>query len=324
MSVKIPLSPEAISGSILSSMQSLQFDLETWDANPRIGRILSKSVLAGGKRIRPLMTFLMGDLFALPHDTIAPYGRAVELVHASTLAHDDVIDNADSRRGQPSINAISSNKQAVLAGDYLLAYVLNDIATRGRNDIVQELAAIIGDLAEGEWLQIENAAKTDLGRKDVELVALKKTASVLRWCCTVPARLQNHSPEVIELAKVLGESVGVAFQLTDDILDFKRRDGAEFADLKNGVINAVIFELLAAKTGSDTLNMNDKVDLDLTTLELEPAIAKTRQRVEELIGKAKQALQQIVERIGAKDNPEQMQAVQALGLLMDYLTVRAA
>jgi len=102
---------------IFQSIQSLDFDLENWEKNPRIGGVLSKTVLSGGKRLRPLLTFLMGDLFDVPHEHLARFAKVVEMVHASTLAHDDVIDNADVRRGNPSINMIASNKKAVLAGD---------------------------------------------------------------------------------------------------------------------------------------------------------------------------------------------------------------
>lgn len=320
--VSIPLSPDVLPLSVLASIQKLQFDLAQWEHNPRIGKTLSDTVLSGGKRLRPLMTFLMGDLFALPHEEIAPYGRAVELVHASTLAHDDVIDNAEVRRGKPSINAVSSNKQAVLAGDYLLAYVLGDMSHRGRNDIVCELARIIGDLAEGEWLQIENAVKEDLTRADVERVAMKKTASVLRWCCVIPAMLKHANDEIIQLAKTFGEAIGVAFQLTDDILDFKRRDGAEWQDVKNGVINAVIFEAMSMDTDAQVVNMKERDGKIPSEPVLEKAIAKTRERAEFLLDSAREALRKLFESIPHTQRDSQEKAYRALNALMDYLAVR--
>lgn len=320
--MSIPLSPDVLPLSVLASIQKLQFDLSKWDQNPRIGKVLSDSVLSGGKRLRPLMTFLMGDLFDLSHDEIAPYGRAVELVHASTLAHDDVIDNAEVRRGKPSINALSSNKQAVLAGDYLLAYVLGDMSHRGRNDVVCELANIIGDLAEGEWLQIENADKEDLTREDVERVAMKKTASVLRWCCVIPAMLKDANAETVQLAKTFGEAIGVAFQLTDDILDFKRRDGAEWADVKNGVINAVIFEAMAMEAGSQVVNMKERNGKIPQESNLEQAILKTRARAEYFLQSARDALSKLYDGIPHTRRDSQEKAFQALNALTDYLAVR--
>lgn len=322
--MNIPLSPEAIPFAVIHSIQKLHFDLSKWEeGNPRIGSALSKSVLSGGKRLRPLMTFLMGDLFGLTHEFVAPYSRAVELVHASTLAHDDVIDNADVRRGNPSINALTSNKQAVLAGDYLLAFVLGDMSRRGRNDIVNELSAIIGDLAEGEWLQIENQSKTDLTREDVERVALKKTASVLRWCCIIPAMLNNATSKQVQLAKQFGEAMGIAFQLTDDILDFKRRDGAEMQDLKNGVINAVIFELMSAhQNGIEKINMLESRAFQPSEKELAQAIGITRVRAEQLLTIARESLTELFSSVAKEPTETQQRAFTALSCLIDYLAVR--
>jgi octaprenyl-diphosphate synthase len=118
--LQIPGLDQSHSKELISSISRLELDLSKWDQNSRIGGLLSRTVLSGGKRLRPLLTFLMADLFGIDHEQILPFARVVELVHAATLAHDDVIDNAKMRRGQPSINASTSNKHAVLAGDFLL------------------------------------------------------------------------------------------------------------------------------------------------------------------------------------------------------------
>lgn len=276
---------QVLSPAIMQSVERLDFSLGTWQLNPRIGSLLGKTVLRGGKRLRPLMTFMMADFYGVPHDLIEPYGRMIELVHASTLAHDDVVDNADLRRGEPSINAVASNKKAVLAGDYLLAYVLQEIARSGRNDLVIEMASIIADLAEGEWLQIENSVKVDLSWQDIEKVALKKTGSVLRWCCTAPALLAELGEDFLGRSRRLGEAIGIAFQLTDDILDFKRLDGSKGADIKNRVINAVIFEALCLEQGRDELDMSKISDIEPSST-LAPAVSRVRQRVDELVDEA--------------------------------------
>lgn len=314
----------AIPPQIFTSIQSLGFDLENWGKNPRIGGVLSKTVLSGGKRLRPLLTFLMGDLFDISHPKLGRFAKIVEMVHASTLAHDDVIDNADVRRGNPSINMISSNKKAVLAGDYLLAYCLMEASDAGRTDIVKELAAVIGDLAEGEWLQLENTENAALTRDDVKLVALKKTGSVIRWCCAVPAMLANADAETVAMSRQLGESIGIAFQMTDDILDFKREDGAEFADLKNGVVNSVIFEALATSNqGQKILDMTQISQATLDPSKLEPAILTVRAQVQDLLQDTLQLLQQIAERIPHHENRHhQAQALEGLKSLINYLGVR--
>ncbi|MGE0173014.1 MAG: polyprenyl synthetase family protein [Oligoflexales bacterium] len=318
--MQIPFSSDSIPLSVLSSVQKVKYELDHWDGNARIGDVLSRTVLKGGKRLRPILTFVMGDLFGLDHQTTAPYSRAVELVHASTLAHDDVIDDAAERRGEPSINAVSSNKRAVLAGDYLLAYVLRDMSHRGRNDIVVELSNVIGDLAEGEWLQLDYMGRDDLSQKDIELVALRKTGSVLRWCCVVPALLANSLPQVVKASERLGEQLGIAFQLTDDVLDFRREDGSALADLKNGVISSVVMAL-QEQDPEFCRNLRSGKPFDISPPSLELAITKVKTRAAELLEQAKENLQIIVENLGDL-SPSQQSAIAALHFLSGYILTR--
>ncbi len=319
--VSISSLAQILSPELSQSIQRLDFSLDTWQRNPRIGDLLGKTVLSGGKRLRPLMTFMMADFFGIAHDQIEPYGRMIELVHASTLAHDDVVDNADLRRGEPSINAIATNKKAVLAGDYLLAYVLQEIARSGRNDLVIEMASIIADLAEGEWLQIENSEKPDLSWQDIELVALKKTGSVLRWCCAAPVLLAELNESFLLRARRLGEAIGIAFQLTDDILDFKRRDGSEGADLKNRVVNAVIFEALCLEQGRDQLDMTT-IQLIEPRETLEAAIQKVRGRVDQLVAEAQGLLLELASELKAQRGLGETAPLASLQSLVYFLAQR--
>jgi octaprenyl-diphosphate synthase len=313
-----PLLSVDIPTAVIASVASLNLDLREWQRNKRIGEVLTSTVLKGGKRLRPLVTFLMGDLFGVSHDEIAPYARVVELVHASTLAHDDVIDNAVVRRGEPSINALSSNKRAVLAGDYLLAYVLDTVSSLGNPRIVRELARIISDLAEGEWLQLENAEKEPLTRGDIEQVALKKTGSVLRWACVVPAILAEASADHIEMAAELGETIGIAFQITDDILDCKRPDEARLADFKNGVVNSVLYEMISQggyQRGSDDLSQ-------VSSKAVESAIAAVQVRLGELIARARFLIAGLADGLSVAGHPAGDSAVRAMSYLIDYLEDR--
>ncbi len=319
--VTIPLLAHVLTPAVLQSVAKLDFGLDTWRRNPRIGSLLSKTVLSGGKRLRPIMTFMMADLFGIAHSTIGPFGLLIELVHAASLAHDDVVDNASFRRGEPSINAIASNKQAVLAGDYLLAYVLQEISERGSNDLVVEMSGIIADLAEGEWLQIENSQHEALTWAHIETVALKKTGSVLRWCCAAPALLAHCDAETLRKARRLGEAIGIAFQLTDDILDFKRRDGAEGADIKNRVINSVIFEALCLELGQERLNM-----LDIERIEprdtLNEAILRVRRRVDQLVQESMQLLAELSASVAPRQGTANEEAHLALQAMIRFLAQR--
>ena len=302
--------------AVASSLADVEYLLKGDNLNPRINNLLNSTVLLGGKRLRPMLTVLMGDFFGLPHDVITPYARDIERIHAATLAHDDVVDEADTRRGLPSINAMASNKKAILAGDYLLAHVLYEVASRGDNRVVQGLSEVIAELVEGEWLQIENLKKADLTRHDVELVALKKTGSVIRWCCAAPALISNASGEIVGLARAMGEKLGIAFQLGDDILDFTRTDGAACADLRTGVVSSVIFELGVL----DTRYKGDGV-VEIESEDLQEAIRIVRQRMESLIQEAKDHLHKIHESLDGKSSSGEGTYL-AISALIDYLLVR--
>ncbi|MBQ48120.1 MAG: hypothetical protein CMP10_11825 [Zetaproteobacteria bacterium] len=321
--MNIPIISKVISKDILKHIDQLSFDMSEWNQNPRIGKDLSKTVLSGGKRLRPLLLFLSADLFGLCKEKASLYARAVELVHASTLAHDDVIDAADLRRGKPSINAVTSNKQAVLAGDYLLAYVLKEVSSQGNCNVVIELANVIGDLAEGEWLQIENSQHIALTRAHVEEVARKKTGSVLKWCTVVPAILMEKPPHVINDARLLGEYLGIAFQLTDDILDLKRSDGCEFQDMKNGVINSVIFEAISKKAEKDCLNIPEYAEkMSFTQKEIDHAITASRSRLNSLLEKAENLLKKLTDQSDGENLDRQLQTQHSFEALIQFLRIR--
>ena len=113
-----------IPADVLLKTKSLELDIKSKDCNDRVNKLLKKTVLLGGKRLRPMLTYLFGQLFGHSLKDLEVYARAIECVHAASLSHDDVVDGAETRRGSPSINTLSSNKYAVLAGDYLLADVI--------------------------------------------------------------------------------------------------------------------------------------------------------------------------------------------------------
>ncbi|SME93536.1 polyprenyl synthetase family protein [Pseudobacteriovorax antillogorgiicola] len=321
--MSIPAISHAISPEVNKSLSGLDFDLSQWDQNPRIGGLLSRTVLAGGKRLRPLLTLLMGDLFGADHGSMTPFARVVEMVHAATLAHDDVVDNADVRRGKPSINAVSCNKKAVLAGDYLLAYSLAEVARQGRPELVTCLSEIISDLAEGEWLQIENSKRTDLCRDHVDQVALKKTGSVLRWCSEVAPLYLGLDQTTVAKAREFGECLGIAFQMTDDILDFKRRDGAEFADLKNKVINSVIFETLALQGDQQTLNVRSLDELTLEEKSLKIALEVVAKNVAQRLQRCRDLLLEFSQReLDESQVKAQQQAFLTISCIIEYLANR--
>src|SRR4051812_20909403 len=187
---------------------------------PEIDTLLSKTVLFRGKKFRPTLCFLMGQLFGVQVSELKPYARAAEFVHAATLAHDDVIDESLTRRNRPTLNARTSNARAVLAGDLLLARVMSELSALGEIQIIHDLSQTVEDLVHGEWLQLEARRIANISRKHLETVAKKKTASLIIWCCVTPVRLARLEDQLLDVCVQLGESLGVAFQMIDDIIDY--------------------------------------------------------------------------------------------------------
>lgn len=236
---------DSIPSHILARSKNLDLKVRSVNAHQAIDEVLSRTVLRGGKRLRPLLAFLMGNLFKVDLDALTPFARASELVHAASLSHDDVIDNASVRRGAPSINILASNKKAVLAGDYLLSSVIVDLCSTGELGLVNEMSLVIKDLSEGEWLQLDLIDSRDYSRELIREIALKKTSSVMSYCTVAPALLAKMPLEIQKICRNFGISLGLAFQLIDDTLDYSGNSlKDQELDLKNGIVNAVVFELL--------------------------------------------------------------------------------
>ncbi|MDO9181067.1 MAG: polyprenyl synthetase family protein [Bacteriovorax sp.] len=239
---------DSIPAHVLERSKNLDLRIRSVNAHSAIDEVLSRSVLRGGKRLRPLLTYLMANLFKIDLEVITPFARASELVHAASLSHDDVIDNATLRRGAPSINIIASNKKAVLAGDYLLSSVIVDLCSTGELALVNEMSLVIKDLSEGEWLQLDLIASRDYTRALIREIALKKTSSVMSYCTVAPSLLAKMPIEIQTLCRNFGISLGLAFQLIDDTLDYSGNSlKDQELDLKNGIVNAVVFEFLATR-----------------------------------------------------------------------------
>lgn len=298
---------DSVPREIIGQIKNIDLQITSENCNEEINRLLQKTVLFGGKRLRPLLTHLMGNLFGLSVDAVAPYARAIEMVHAASLSHDDVIDNATQRRGLKSINVLGSNKMAILAGDYLLAEVIVDLSSRNNLFLVKEMASVIKDLAEGEWIQDDCLKLRSYSRELIETIALKKTASVMTYCSVAPAVLANRSADVIELCRDFGKNLGLAFQLMDDTLDLSDQSQKDvLLDLKNGVVNSVIYEWLLF---NPTIHQKYRNGEPLESLwngdDLQQAINLVQERALDHLVKARNSLIKISEII--KDsNPNQV------------------
>lgn len=312
---------------ILEAVDRLDLRLEVPVHIPDLEVLLSRTVLDGGKRFRPVLCFLTGSLLGVPLEKVAPYARVAEFIHAATLAHDDVIDEAATRRRKPTLNAEIGNARAVLAGDILLARVVREIAALGNLQILDEGAKVLEDLVQGEWLQLDRRDVIQTERSRLEAAAEKKTSSLIAWCCTTPGRLSQGSPELIEHLRALGVGLGLIFQMADDIIDFEENGEKPFAqDLREGLVNFVTFELLgkhpelsgAVSAWMKTPRLESR---PWTPAQLEDAKRAVRAAIQANIETLRGELGRIIE-LGRVPAPDQDPAAIALFQILEYLAER--
>ncbi|MCH6574304.1 MAG: polyprenyl synthetase family protein [Bacteroidetes bacterium] len=174
-----------------------------------------------GKKVRPLLVLLSAKIIGEVNERSYRGAVLVELLHTATLVHDDVVDNANKRTGVWSINALFKNKVAVLMGDYLLSRGLM-IAVDGKDfDFLGVITNTVKRMSEGELLQIQKTRKLDIDEETYFRVISDKTASLLETCCEIGALSATDNPEYHQAMKQFGQSIGMAFQIRDDILDYE-------------------------------------------------------------------------------------------------------
>jgi len=174
-----------------------------------------------GKKIRPLLVLLSAKVSGGISERSYRGAVLVELLHTATLVHDDVVDNADKRRGLWSINKVFKNKIAVLMGDYLLSKGLL-ISMEGKDyDFLEVITNTVKRMSEGELLQIQKTRKLDIDEETYFKVISDKTASLIETCCTIGAMSATSNPEYSAAMGEFGKNLGISFQIRDDILDYE-------------------------------------------------------------------------------------------------------
>jgi octaprenyl-diphosphate synthase len=176
-------------------------------------------LLAGGKRLRPVLAALAARATGSPIDIGLAVGVAGELIHTATLYHDDVVDDGRVRRGRPAARLVFGNGIVVLVGDFCLARALDTVTATGSLPVVQSLAATVTEMAEGEVAQLERAGNPEVTTQQYFDVIDRKTASLIAWCARVGGATAAATPAVDAALGRYGRAVGRAFQIADDILD---------------------------------------------------------------------------------------------------------
>ena len=187
---------------------------------PLLDRIMHYIIKRKGKQMRPMFVFLSCKLFGEVNDKSYRASSLIELLHTATLVHDDVVDEANLRRGFFSVNALWKNKIAVLVGDFLLSKGLLLSVENEDFDLLKIVSSAVKDMSEGELLQIEKARKLDIEESVYFEIIKKKTAVLISSCCACGASSMNQSEETINKLHLFGEKVGIAFQIKDDLFDY--------------------------------------------------------------------------------------------------------
>lgn len=185
-----------------------------------VNQIAEYIISAGGKRIRPVLVLLMANAYGYQGNTHHQLAAVVEFIHTATLLHDDVVDESSLRRGRKTANALFGNAASVLVGDFLYSRAFQMMVAAGDIRIMQILADATNVIAEGEVLQLLNMHDPDISEERYTQVIRSKTAKLFEAAAQLGALVAGASDAQIEAAAEYGRSLGTAFQLIDDVLDY--------------------------------------------------------------------------------------------------------
>jgi octaprenyl-diphosphate synthase len=185
-----------------------------------LDNVMSYIVKRKGKQLRPILVFLSAGMHGQISDATYRGAALIELLHTATLVHDDVVDSSNYRRGFFSINALWKNKIAVLVGDYLLSRGLLLSIDNGDFELLRIVSNAVREMSEGELLQMEKARRLDITEDVYYEIIRQKTATLIAACCGTGAASVNAGEEVYQTMSALGEKIGIAFQIKDDLFDY--------------------------------------------------------------------------------------------------------
>ena len=188
--------------------------------NAQLQEMIEYMYKADGKKIRPILLLLTAKALGEVNDSTYHGAVTIELLHMATLIHDDVVDDADMRRGQPSLNSVFDNRKTVLCGDFFLSSALTQSVLTENLEIVSIIAKLGKNLAEGELMQLLIADEIVIDEQEYFNVIHKKTASLLSACMKIGALTVNADQDIVSKFAELGELIGLGVQLRDDIFDY--------------------------------------------------------------------------------------------------------
>ena len=247
-----------------------------------VSKTANHILFSGGKRLRPLLMVLSARICGYRQDAAKSFSTIFEYLHAATLLHDDLVDGASMRRGAPVAHSVYGNSTAVLVGDFLLARALSIAAETGRPEIIKVIAGITENMSQGEIHQLLRKGATDLGETEYLEIISRKTAVLIQGACRVGALLAEATEDVAESLSEYGLNLGLAFQMTDDLLDYTADAsvlGKELgADLREGKLTLPVIHTLAKAPAHEVVRMEKIIkNSDFSVQEFETLIEMMNQ-----------------------------------------------
>ena len=250
-----------ILGLVNDDLVDIEAELEH-HLNPHLDlvrEVAGHILFSGGKRLRALLLVLAARMCDYRGDYDKTFSISLEYLHAATLLHDDLIDEAELRRGRPVAHAIWGNATTILVGDFLLARALTIAAGTGNIEIIKVVAGITENMSQGEIHQLSRKGDLSLSETEYREVIWRKTAVLFEGACRSAALLAGASPDRIEALATYGANLGLAFQMADDLIDYTS-DTQELgkkagADLREGKLTLPVIAALQAAGNQDRERM---------------------------------------------------------------------
>ena len=218
----MPLTLDQIKAPIVREMDEFEkkFRVSMHTKVLLLDKIMEYIVKRKGKQMRPMFVFLSAGMCGGITESTYRGASLIELLHTATLVHDDVVDNANYRRGFFSVNALWKNKIAVLVGDFLLSRGLMLSMENKEYELLSLVTQAVKEMSEGELLQMEKARHLDITEDVYFDIIRQKTASLISSCCAVGAASSKCNGQIVGKMKRVGEEIGMAFQIKDDLFDY--------------------------------------------------------------------------------------------------------
>ncbi len=276
---------------------------------PLISEVGAHLVRSGGKRLRPALYLLAAkSCGGFDENKATPLAAAIELIHMASLVHDDVIDQAQTRRGTITANAKWGNQVAVLTGDHMFAQAFALVSNKGYSeDVGERLAALVQGLCAGEILQDSALYTADHNLEEYERRIAMKTADFLAICCELGGMVGGAPTEVCEGLKAYGKAIGMAFQITDDLLDVmgdEERIGKPAGnDIRQGVVTLPVICALETSPDRDELRAivtdremtDDMVVRAIDIVRASDGVMEARKRADKYLEEARHILPEAVD-----------------------------